>query len=189
VISYAKCTQILPLQQQFSASDLKLFLHHKKMRNDRPLSVKHLCAFREHRLALGLSYNRVAKLFQKDWTTIRRWELAMTIPHNPRICQTILDFIAGKYDRRLLGIGANFTLCNSNQYSPDSFCIDDLMYAITKHSREPKKCLELLAKIEKTTEKYLARIYSEQPLSLIKLHLRNRLANSQFLTAESPRLP
>ncbi|MCQ2396327.1 MAG: hypothetical protein MJ106_01355 [Lentisphaeria bacterium] len=55
-------------------------------------------AFREHRLALGLTYSALGRFFGTSWATIRKWEIGLTSHCRHQQGEMFLRFIKGHYD-------------------------------------------------------------------------------------------
>ena len=54
------------------------------------------------RLALGLSYERLAEALGVSWSTLRKWELGECCRCTLPMQQLLADFLGGRYDERLL---------------------------------------------------------------------------------------
>ena len=58
-------------------------------------------AFREHRLALGISLELMADFLDVHWSTIRKWEAGVTLSCHPRHVVKVAKFLSGEYDLQL----------------------------------------------------------------------------------------
>ncbi|NMA43718.1 MAG: helix-turn-helix transcriptional regulator [Oligosphaeraceae bacterium] len=83
--------------------------------------------FRNKRLQMGLSYQRLAAVFGADWSTIRKWECGPTKSCSIALRQKLIDFLSGEYDKDL----------NENNTHAYAY-IDEL-------PKEVRKCMERIS--------------------------------------------
>ncbi len=57
---------------------------------------------RSRRIALGLSYERLAEALGVSWSTLRKWELGECCRCTAPMQEILADFLDGRYDEQLL---------------------------------------------------------------------------------------
>jgi hypothetical protein len=105
------------------------------------------------RLQLGLPYQRIAKLFAANWSTVRKWETGPTETCSVAMRPKVEDFLNGKYDRILLAQQNDPLTGNYPQYLPECAmrCMEKFSHAYQLLRFRPKLRENMLANVDKIT--------------------------------------
>jgi len=109
------------------------------------------------RLQFGLPYQRIAKLFAANWSTVRKWETGPTETCSVAMRPKVENFLNGKYDEMLLAQQNDFLAGNYPQRLPECAlrCIEKFNQAYHLLRFRPKLRDNMLANVDKITRESL----------------------------------
>lgn len=123
--------------------------------------------FRLKRLALGVSYRELARIFDVSWSAIRKWEAGLTTHCNLQSRHCILAFMEGKYDHEIREImWQGNALSNLRDFPPDiqeAICRASNAYILCYGNRS--LCLEMTNILEQTVHRVRSTLNERQAKS------------------------
>lgn len=116
------------------------------------------------RLQLGLPYQRIANLFDANWSTVRKWETGPTVTCSVALRPKVEAFLNGKYDKILLEQQNDLLTGNYPQCLPESAlrCMEKFSHVYHILRFRPELRDQMLTNIDKVTRDTLQQMISTE---------------------------